>query len=230
MEPSEAESSSPQANSSTVVMPSLASQASMSLRRVTCVVEGRDWSHPGDEVYVSCVVSCVVSCITAVRAVKMAGRLGLAWLGGLGIARVLHHWPSGLVRTDGHPLWPLSRPSPCRATPMELQSLPYMPCVWFAALSATDRHMSAFCLASSAPLHSPWLALEPTRLTLSKRLRRLTLPLPPPPVTQNTIAIILLRACQPHPSFSSHEPFIILHDSPDGSGSDSIRSHSSVRQ
>ena len=59
MEPSEVESSSPQALKPThplsqkVMMPSLASQASMSLRRVTCMVEGRDWSHPGDGVYVS---------------------------------------------------------------------------------------------------------------------------------------------------------------------------------
>jgi hypothetical protein len=116
-------------------------------------------------------------------------------------------------------------------------------------LKCHDRHPSAFwrkrgkgVLDSmhsrslrAAMLHSPWLALfciecEPTRLTLSKRLRRLTLPLPPPPVTRNTVAIFSLRACQPHPSFSSHRPFIILHDSPDGSGSDSIRSRTSVRR
>ena len=91
MEPSEAESSSPEALKPTHPL----SQKIMSLRRVTCVVEGRDWSHPGDEVYVSCVVSCVVYCITAVRAVKMAGRLGLAWLGGLGTAWPLTTGPLG---------------------------------------------------------------------------------------------------------------------------------------
>lgn len=175
----------------------------------------------------------------------MARRLGLAWLGGAWCC--MGSLPTGLWLMHPTPsILASSRPSPCMnnangATVAPVHAMRVVRC-----LKCHDRHPSAFwrkrgrascarCILAPSVLHSPWLALfctecEPTRLTLSKRLRRLMLPLPPPPVTRNAVAIFLLRACQPHPSFSSHRPFIILHDSLDGSGSDSIRSRTSVRQ
>lgn len=132
--------------------------------------------------------------------------------------------------SDGHPFWPLSRPSPCMnnangATVAPVHAMRVVRC-----LKCHDRHPSAFWRKRGRASCARCILAPSAPLWLSKRLRRLMLPLPPPPVTRNTVAIFPLRACQPRPSFSSHRPFIILHDSPDGSGSDSIRSRTSVRQ